>query len=440
MKYPDISIAKTKLIISILFIIIFYSFESFAKDVYYKLLQSEADEANKLYYQCDGENWRFKGGWPLSTNVFTNIVFESEGVDYFITDEVFSENSKKIVYKASIRGIELPFNALEGIIPDINLPFLEVLNLSGNKLSGNLPSFNLPKLIELNLYRNQLTGTIPNFNLPLLEKLILDENQLSGNLNNCIMPNLVWIKLSNNLLTDTIPNFNMPSLFTLELSGNQLKGNIPNFNLPNLKILDLSDNNITGKIPDFNLPKLFKIDLSGNSFSFEALEVNLNKYTIYEYNYQDYVLPINQTGDILSVIDDASANTYQWKFNGYGIEGANNKQIKANKKGFYRCTVNNTSLPGLTLETDNYEINKLSVNEELNKKVILLQDSKELKIINNSNKKIHSINIHNLKGDLVFSTTEVNNIIDLSNHSKSIYFASLNLGSEIITKKIILNQ
>lgn len=447
-----------KLIVFLL--IIFTSFELYAIEFRYRFTQEEVDEANKLYYQCDGENWKYNKGWPLTTNGFLEENNLPNGIYIIKTYNVLSETDEVIVFQGAISSFYLGNNNLKGTIPDIDLPELKELDLSRNELTGSIPNFYLPKLYKLNLIENQLTGKIPNFTLPelrnlflsdnqltgnipdfylpLLEKLYLDGNHLTGNIPDFNLPLLEHLNLEDNRLTGNIPNFDLPLLEFLILSENQLTGNIPDFDFPELRYLFLSYNNLSGDIPDFNLPKLYQLKLLANSFSFEALEVNLNKYDVYEYNYQDLELPIKRNGNILSVVDNSPGNIYLWKFNGYGIEGANNKKVKATKKGFYRCTVTNTLLPGLVLETANNEVIKLSIDEELNKKISVLQDLKNIKIINDSNKKLSNIRIYNLKGDLAYTSVDVDNIIDLSMLSSGFYLVTIQLNSDLIVRRILL--
>ncbi len=78
-----------------------------------------------------------------------------------------------------VLGIELDNNQLDGAIPSLDLPELQLLNLSQNNLSGALPNLNLPELKQLYLNNNILSGNIPNFGLPKLEEIFLYANQTS---------------------------------------------------------------------------------------------------------------------------------------------------------------------------------------------------------------------------------------------------------------------
>ena len=176
---------------------------------------SDSLELVKLYNSADGVNWVIP--WNLS-----NPMTSWHGV---------------ILKNGRVTTLKVNAIQLAGTIPNINLPNLEVLNLSDNKLTGTIPNFNLPKLQILNFNNNQLTGTIPNLNLPNLTELILGFNQLSGAIPNFNSPNLIRLYINDNQLSDAIPNFNLPNLQKLGFSYNKLTGKIPNFNLPNLAYL-----------------------------------------------------------------------------------------------------------------------------------------------------------------------------------------------------------
>ncbi|MCH5597961.1 leucine-rich repeat domain-containing protein [Niabella ginsengisoli] len=79
-------------------------------------------------------------------------------------------------------ALSLPYKKLSGVLPNFNLPYLEVLQLSFNQLTGAIPSFDLPQLKTLSLFNNYFNGSIPHLNTPILEKLQLSGNNLSGNI------------------------------------------------------------------------------------------------------------------------------------------------------------------------------------------------------------------------------------------------------------------
>jgi len=146
----------------------------------------------ELYNALDGPNWIH--GWDLNMPVKTWGGLKFSG--------------------CNLIEINLHFNHLHGEIPDINLPDLKMLDLSGNQLFGIIPNFtHLPQLEKLFLSSNLgLNGAIPSFNH--LDHLIVfhgaynshdDCPDLTGH------PTLTTINLSSNLLTfeDIIPNIDL---------------------------------------------------------------------------------------------------------------------------------------------------------------------------------------------------------------------------------------
>jgi len=273
---------------------------------------SECQSLLELYNNTDGANWRVKTGWN-ETNTpcsWFGITCEAGHVSQIVSYYWQDEESKVS-------------NILNGQLPNFNLPYLKILDLSYNQLTGFIPNFsNLPGLQTLNLAWSKLSGNIPDFNLPSLQILKLDGNQLSGNIPDfSYLPNLEIIDLSYNQLTGNIPNFsNLPNLKKLALGSypnlwyqNQLIGNIPNFEyLPKLEILDLTLNQLSGNIPNFNLPNLkalylFSNQLSGSipdfklpSLSFLWLDSNQLSGSIPNFSYLPNLISLNASSNRLS--------------------------------------------------------------------------------------------------------------------------------------------
>ena len=235
-------------------------------------LASDSLELMKLYQATNGYKWQPYNWWNL-----TKPVHDWDGVE--LTDD-----------GCSVKKIVLTDLGLEGDIPNLNLPKLEVLDLQFNKLSGSVSNFNsLPNLRELVLYFNKFSRPIPNFDLPKLEVLDLSSNRLSGTIPNFdSLPNLRKLDLSGNDLSGSIPNFDLPNLSRLSLSGNDLSGSIPNFDLPKLERLGIADNQLSGSIPNFDhLPNLKGLGLSSNQLSGSIPNFDLPKL-------KQLYLPFNQ--------------------------------------------------------------------------------------------------------------------------------------------------
>lgn len=195
-----------------------------------------------------------------------------------------------------VTAIVLPNNNLKGNIPDLDLPFLEKLDISNNNILSSLPIFSkLQNLKHLNIENNrfhgelpalrnksrmevikaennQLTGPVPDYNhLTELKVLNLSNNKLSG-----VLPSLSALtgmrdmNLSNNLISGSIEFMSgFIHLENLNVKNNNLTGSIPVLkDMTGLKDIDLSKNNLTGGIPNIDgLKKLTKIDLSENALS-----------------------------------------------------------------------------------------------------------------------------------------------------------------------------
>ncbi len=241
-------------------------------------LEDDFRELEKLYDATEGNTWKNKTGWFTEKDL-------SKWYGVTLTADT-----------CDVKELNLFVNNLKGSLINLNLPKLEVLDLSGNyQIKGTIPNFDkLPNLTELRFEDNQLTGTVPNFDkLPNLTGLYLGANQLTGTIPNFDkllnltglalsrnqltgtipnfdkLPNLNYFSLYTNRLTGTIPNFDkIPNLKTLYLYENLLTGTIPNFDLPNLTFLKLNDNQLTGTVPNFDkLPNLTTLYLTGNQLT-----------------------------------------------------------------------------------------------------------------------------------------------------------------------------
>jgi Secretion system C-terminal sorting domain/Leucine Rich repeats (2 copies) len=412
-----------KTCVLILSVLLLNIFNAQSKEIFYQLSQEEVDEVNKLYYECGGENWTFSNGWPVTTEKFTTIgewnrIVEFRGLSANSNDIIISENENEVIYEANLTLISFDNNNLSGKLPLMNLPLLGGLNLPNNNLSGQIPNFNLPNLTLLGLYGNQLSGQIPDFDLPNLEVLLLYSNKLSGD----------------------IPDFALPKLTQLALSYNQLTGTIPDFDLPKLYFLILEFNRLSGAIPDLNLPGLNQLIVRGNKYTMGPLETNINKYVTYSFVYQDTILPITQTNNILEVIVDGTANTYQWFLDENKINGATRKNYKLGENGIYKCVVKGNILHLLTLESEEFEFNTSSIFQVDEKSDIqITQRGDELNINYHENGIISSIEIYDANGLLVHSANNLQSI-DISSFSSGVYFIKLNVGAEIITEKFVISK
>ncbi|KAL3521601.1 hypothetical protein ACH5RR_019750 [Cinchona calisaya] len=85
----------------------------------------------------------------------------------------------------NLTSLYLQFNKFQGPLPlDFSVwENLSVINLSDNAFNGSIPSSisNLTHLIALNLSNNLFSGEIPDLNVPSLQLLDLSSNNLTGN-------------------------------------------------------------------------------------------------------------------------------------------------------------------------------------------------------------------------------------------------------------------
>ncbi|KAL3504906.1 hypothetical protein ACH5RR_034747 [Cinchona calisaya] len=192
----------------------------------------------------------------------------------------------------------------------VNLPILQVLDISQNNLSGSIPDWfhTFPNLAIILLSRNQFLGNIPISlcQMQQLHVLDLSANSLSGVTPPCLSNITSWKKESEfELLSDMwIPTYidyilKVPlttkansllyegtplSLMTgLDLSMNQLTGHIPKSfsTMEKIESLDLSHNNLVGSIP----PEIFQLHfISTFNVSFN----NLSGSIPFGYNIQPF--------------------------------------------------------------------------------------------------------------------------------------------------------
>ena len=297
------------------------------------ILEKDRLELINLYNATNGGEWvkwdkgryDFSIKWDLTKSVSTwsGITLTDDG--------------------CSVKNIDLSNSNLKGSIPNLNLPNLQELNLSGNlsgkpnssenQLSGSIPKFNLPNLQKLNLSRNKLSGSIPKFNLPNLQELNLSENQLSGDLSALDLPSLRRLNLINNQLSGAIPNFEHSlNLTSLYFYNNKLSGAIPNFN---------------------HLKELDTLEIGKNRFTFQGIEENLN---IQYFRYKDQSnIPIYKSKSILYVkagggVKNKTYTWYRWSRPYKTSEG--DSTLAVTESGTYYCKVTNSTVEGLTLKSD----------------------------------------------------------------------------------------
>lgn len=170
-------------------------------------------------------------------------------------------------------GLELKDNNLGKNLSNLDLPFLEILDLSDNEILTSLPDFSkLKNLRELNLSGNQFINRLPALKENIhLEILKAKNNDLSGaipDLNHLV--DLRILDLSGNKFSGTIPALNrLTKVEEINFSGNDLAGEIGFIEgYKNIVRIDFHNNRLSGAIPDLkDLSHLDYINLSENYLS-----------------------------------------------------------------------------------------------------------------------------------------------------------------------------
>lgn len=235
---------------------------------------SEKEALTALYDATGGEHWTNRTNWcsdkPLS---------EWYGITY---------------YNDKVQWINLPWNNLQGEIPDefFSLPNLIHLNFEGNKLTGNLPP-EISKWEGLNflgLANNDFTGSIPaSFSkLVNLTYFSLYKNKLTGEipqeLNN--MPN--WSSVIKDQLEPQLPGYGFTYPTTVEMLplGNNLylhpQGYALELRTGNNRLLSLDEIKQT--------LKYLYTKFNDNFDFFEIIHNVLTPYSI-QYKYPGYPYP-----------------------------------------------------------------------------------------------------------------------------------------------------
>ena len=230
-------------------------------------------------------------------------------------------------------------------------------------------------MTRLDLFENQITGSIPPElgSLSNLTHLLLDNNQLTGSIPVELynLSNLQFFWVHNNQLSGTIaPEIgNLSSLKFLHLDLNEFSGSIPPEmgNLSNLEQLYLSENNFN-ELPDLTaLTNLGPFQIYNNLFTFEDIEPNIGFPALIYLPQKPVPAPdeilIQVGGELnISIPVGGSANVYQWYKDNILIPGATTDNlvipnVSGADAGTYYLRITNNLVTGLTLQTENIEVN-----------------------------------------------------------------------------------
>ena len=179
------------------------------------------------------------------------------------------------------------------VLPDLDLPFLERLDVSYNHLQRVSARLILPHLLRLDLSHNRLAAipslapkalprmrhlslsynelrALPDFEHPVLEHLHAAHNKLRRLSARLRLHGLVCLDLSHNALTAvaTMDANDLPKLKFLNISNNELRvlpdADLPVLRLPLLERLEISGNRLHCIPARLRLPSLVLLDLSHN--------------------------------------------------------------------------------------------------------------------------------------------------------------------------------
>ena len=204
---------------------------------------------------------------------------------------------KAKVCSTALHTLRLIRCGLQGPLPKLVLPALQVLDMSDNHLIGGLePLQGCTALQELFVCANQLAGGLePLRGCTALQQLDGSDNQLTGELKPLkACTALQHLSLNNNLLTgDLKPLRRCTALQLLLLHNNKLIGGLePLQNCTALQRLNCSDNQLMGELDPLKACQaLQELDLSRNQHlrggleplqsctALEALELSDNQLT-----------------------------------------------------------------------------------------------------------------------------------------------------------------
>ena len=183
-----------------------------------------------------------------------------------------------------LRVLEVSHNKLR-VVPKLDLPVLEGLDISHNLLEQLPARLLLPKLQSLDLPHNKLR-VVPELDLPVLVHLDISDNHLEQLPARLLLPKLQALYLVDNILR-VVPELDLPALERLDISDNELEQLPARLLLPKLQCLDLSRNTLR-VVPELNLPLLEELDISRNrleQLSARLLLPKLEKFDLSNNNF-----------------------------------------------------------------------------------------------------------------------------------------------------------
>ncbi|PRP88002.1 LRR receptor-like serine/threonine-protein kinase GSO1-like [Planoprotostelium fungivorum] len=311
---------------------------------------------------------------------------------------------------SKLRVLDMSHNLLQGEIPQdifLRCTELEEVYIQYNLFTGGFPSFGLyPSLLHLDASHNQFTSMPSNFsgayniesicfhsneiygwlteelfsNLDNLTKICMGDNHFNGSLPSFRqLKSLKTLSASANSFTGEIPPLPL-SLVELHLFENQLNGTLSSLSyLPLLEIIDLSFNLLEGNITQelMDLPSISQIDLTSNLLRGDIIPPSINS------SIQVLLLGQNQFSGIIPTMENlTSLNHLDVSYN--ALVGhlpnmpRNLKKFIASANLFEGDASNCTTLPHLT-EMEHLD---LSFNHITGQIMHYLKDWNNLTVLN----------------------------------------------------------
>ncbi|KAG6685399.1 hypothetical protein I3842_12G110100 [Carya illinoinensis] len=278
------------LLASIVMTVCFTTFASGAD----KLPEDEVQALGDIFNTLGKKDWNFSNPCNSSVPSSESISLPAGIIEYAAvncSNCVVNGNQSYRVVSILLKG-----QNLTGTLPPnlVELPCLEILDLTRNYLKGSIPSEwgSMPNMTQISLLGNRLTGPIPGAlaNIKTLKSLVVEFNQLSGNLPLELgnMPSIERLFLSSNYFTGELPpSFaNLTTLKDFRISDNQFSGQIPSYieNWKNLEKLCIQASGLKGPIPHLdlleNLSDLRISDLNGSEVTFPLRNINVAQWKI----------------------------------------------------------------------------------------------------------------------------------------------------------------
>jgi Leucine-rich repeat (LRR) protein len=342
--------------------------------VFGQVTTTDFEALQAIYNATNGPEWKNSHNWNFSENNVSNNWY---GVK---------------VERDRVVSFNLAGNNLVGEVPKEvgQMDGLRYLNLSNNRLNGNLQYYigKLSNLVLLDLSANDFDGDIPEtFTLlTQLEYLSLADNNLTGKLPFEIgqLVNLREFYVNYNQLSGAIPQGfeNLLALERVNLSLNMFEGGIPRLGVSNLQYFNIESNFFTS----FRIPYNLSIERDGLKTAFNHLTfANILPHIAYMGNFDNYSpqykFPLNSSSltynsgqtvtlnaTTLAVQSIGNSQTlYQWFKNGVAVTSPSTNPtitfapITTANEGVYFIQATHPQVPGLTLQSDDLQINVLQV-------------------------------------------------------------------------------